>query len=170
MRQEYSRYVFLACPIPQSHAKTNDVNTQLIESPDKWALFEHLPSPTYAKGCFCILGDAAHATTPHCGAGAGFAIEDAYILAGLLSPDIIQSTSDIERAFRVYDESRRPRSQELVRRSHSQGMTFDMQGEDGVKLTEEGVRESLTNNMAWVWDVDLAAVLKDAKIRLRNFG
>jgi salicylate hydroxylase len=162
--------VFLACPIPQSHAKTNDVNTQLIESPEKWALFEHLSSPTYAKGCFCILGDAAHATTPHCGAGAGFAIEDAYILAGLLSPDIIQSTSDIERAFRVYDESRRPRSQELVRRSHSQGMTFDMQGEDGVKLTEEGVRESLTNNMAWVWDVDLAAVLKDAKIRLRNFG
>ena len=49
-------------------------------------------------------------------------------------------------------------------------MTFDMQGEDGVKLTEEEVRESLTNNMAWVWDVDLAAVLEDAKIRMKNFG
>jgi hypothetical protein len=47
-------------------------------------------------------------------------------------------------------------------------MTFDMQGKDGVKLTWEGVRDRLTNNMAWVWDVDLAAVLENGKLRLRK--
>ena len=40
---------------------------QLIDEPEKWALFNHLPAPTYAKGNLCILGDAAHATTPHLG-------------------------------------------------------------------------------------------------------
>jgi 2-polyprenyl-6-methoxyphenol hydroxylase-like FAD-dependent oxidoreductase len=38
-----------------------------MDKPDKWALFNHLPAPTYTKGSLCILGDAAHATTPHLG-------------------------------------------------------------------------------------------------------
>lgn len=40
---------------------------------DIWAIFdlgEHAP-PSYAKGRTAILGDAAHATSPHHGAGAG---------------------------------------------------------------------------------------------------
>lgn len=48
---------------------------QLMEKPDEWALFEHPPAPTYVKGKLAILGDAAHASTPHQGAGAGMAIE-----------------------------------------------------------------------------------------------
>lgn len=35
----------------------------------------------------CLLGDAAHATTPNMGQGAGQGIEDAYVLAKLLTAD-----------------------------------------------------------------------------------
>ncbi|RYO86846.1 hypothetical protein DL766_005674 [Monosporascus sp. MC13-8B] len=53
----------------------------------KWALFdtaEH-PAPYYARGRICVAGDAAHASSPHLGSGAGFGIEDALALAALLA-------------------------------------------------------------------------------------
>lgn len=45
-----------------------------------------LPSPWY-RGRVVLIGDAAHATTPHLGQGAGMAIEDAIVLAELLGQD-----------------------------------------------------------------------------------
>ena len=42
-----------------------------------------LPAPWY-RGRVLVLGDAAHATTPHLATGAGIAIEDAVVLAELL--------------------------------------------------------------------------------------
>lgn len=137
---------------------------ELIDKPEKWALFDHLPAPTYAKGNFCILGDAAHATTPHSGAGAGFAIEDVHLLSGLLTPDLIKSVSDIKHALQVYDEIRRPRSQELATRSRTQGMLMDLQSESGGAVSEEILKESLASNMRWVWEVDLGGMLENGKL------
>lgn len=54
---------------------------------DKWAIFDMLahPAPRYHEGArLCLAGDAAHAVGPHLGAGAGFGIEDACLLAELL--------------------------------------------------------------------------------------
>lgn len=45
-----------------------------------------LPSPWY-RGRVILIGDAAHATTPHCAYGAGLAVEDAVVLAELLQAD-----------------------------------------------------------------------------------
>lgn len=56
----------------------------LMEKPDVWALFDHPPARTYWKGRMCLLGDSAHASTPHQGAGAGMALEDAFVLSKLL--------------------------------------------------------------------------------------
>ncbi|KAI1818800.1 hypothetical protein GGS20DRAFT_526921 [Poronia punctata] len=36
------------------------------------------PTPTYANGRSCIIGDAAHTTSPYQGAGGGLAVEDAF--------------------------------------------------------------------------------------------
>lgn len=36
----------------------------LMQKPDVWALFDTPPAPTYCKGRICMLGDAAHASTP----------------------------------------------------------------------------------------------------------
>ena len=62
---EVLAFLFPFTSIPLS--ALSDYTLQLIDEPDKWALFNHLPAPTYAKANLCILGDAAHASTPHLG-------------------------------------------------------------------------------------------------------
>lgn len=101
----------------------------LVEKPDIWALFDHLPSSTYFhKGKICLLGDAAHASTPHHGAGAGMAIEDAMILSRLLGE--ITSAGQLEAAFKAYDTVRRPRSQRLVESSRRVARVYDFEDEE----------------------------------------
>jgi 2-polyprenyl-6-methoxyphenol hydroxylase-like FAD-dependent oxidoreductase len=50
------------------------------------------PLPAYHRGRVAILGDAAHAMTPHLGQGACQAIEDAVVLASV-APDLAAYTS-----------------------------------------------------------------------------
>jgi 2-polyprenyl-6-methoxyphenol hydroxylase-like FAD-dependent oxidoreductase len=46
-----------------------------------------LPQPWH-RGRAILIGDAAHATTPHLASGAGLAVEDALVLADLLASDL----------------------------------------------------------------------------------
>jgi 2-polyprenyl-6-methoxyphenol hydroxylase-like FAD-dependent oxidoreductase len=55
-----------------------------------------LPAPWY-RGRVVLIGDAAHATTPHLASGAGMAIEDGIVLA-----DEIQSRSSLDEALRNF--------------------------------------------------------------------
>ncbi|MBX9829039.1 MAG: FAD-dependent oxidoreductase [Xanthobacteraceae bacterium] len=43
--------------------------------------------PPWHRGRAILMGDAAHATTPHLASGAGLAVEDALVLADLLASD-----------------------------------------------------------------------------------
>jgi len=142
---------------------------ELIDEPDKWALFEHPACATYTHSTlpFCLLGDAAHATTPHLGAGAGFAIEDAYILSELLKsldPKSLNA-ANLNKAMKAYDEVRRPRSQELVVRSRKQGMLLDMMTEDGSEVEDWQPKliSELVPSPYWVWGVDFADMLESGK-------
>ena len=49
------------------------------------------------KGNIIVIGDAAHATTPHLGQGAGMAIEDSLVLAEELGNE--DSVTDAFNAF-----------------------------------------------------------------------
>ena len=102
-----------------------------LQKPDIWALFDHPPASTYysAKPLICLVGDAAHASTPHQGAGAGMGVEDAYVLSELLSR--CNTKDEIQKAFHAYDTVRRPRSQKLVKTSREAGMLWELEG-DGV--------------------------------------
>ncbi|KUJ19371.1 FAD/NAD(P)-binding domain-containing protein, partial [Mollisia scopiformis] len=142
---------------------------ELIDEPDKWALFDHLPAPTYVKGNFCLIGDAAHATTPHSGSGAGFAVEDAQLLSGLLTLEFIKSRRDIGYAFKAYDAIRRPRSQKLVTNSRQNGRTLELQDDDGELLDYERLAGRMEENMEWAWEVDLGAMLDEAKKLVKNY-
>ncbi|CZT02996.1 hypothetical protein WAI453_012220 [Rhynchosporium graminicola] len=132
----------------------------MMEKPDKWALFDHPPAPTFYKERFAILGDAAHATTPHQGAGAGQAIEDAFVLSNLLGQ--IKKTDDIEKAFHAYDAVRRPRSQKVVKTSREAGALYNFQDKElGTDL--EKVRRRLHERYNWIWDEDLPQHLRKAQ-------
>ena len=66
------------------------------------------------KGRVVLLGDAVHATTPHLGAGAGMAIEDAIVLA-----DELARAATPETAFRAYRDRRFERCAFTVRMSRA---------------------------------------------------
>lgn len=108
-----------------------------------WAIFDlgKNPPPAFAQGRVCLLGDAAHATSPHHGAGAGMCIEDAAVLAHLLSDPIVTGRGELERALEVYDSVRRERGSGLVQSSSHIGNTYEWLAEgiedDMVKIEAE---------------------------------
>lgn len=129
-----------------------------MQKPDVWALFQHPLCDTYTKGRVCLLGDAAHATTPHQGSGAGMCIEDSYIMANLIKE--AYSVEDVQRAFRAFDKTRHKRTQELITTSKEAGMLYDFElfGDDLDK-----VEENFMTRMRWIWDIDLEEQLQQAK-------
>ncbi len=131
-----------------------------MEKPDVWALFDHPPAPTYFKGRFALLGDAAHASTPHQGAGAGQAIEDAFILSKLLGQ--LNSAHEIERAFHAYDAIRRPRSQKVVATSRDAVKIYEFEDEKlGTDL--DMIKRTLEMRYNWIWEVNLLQQLNKAQ-------
>lgn len=131
----------------------------LLQHPDVWALFDHdPPARTYFRGRTCLCGDAAHASTPHQGAAAGMALEDAYVLSELLGALVRErrpnDDDDVAHAFRAYDHVRRPRTQRLVRTSREASEVYDLV-RDGVGDDAERVREDLRTRFGWIWDEDL---------------
>jgi 2-polyprenyl-6-methoxyphenol hydroxylase-like FAD-dependent oxidoreductase len=69
------------------------------------------PINSWFKGNVCLIGDAAHATTPNMGQGACQAIEDANILAQCLYK------YKPEMAFPLFQKLRKPKVQSVVKTS-----------------------------------------------------
>jgi 2-polyprenyl-6-methoxyphenol hydroxylase-like FAD-dependent oxidoreductase len=63
-------------------------------------IFDLQPIEAWVNGNVCLLGDAAHATTPNMGQGACQAIEDAYVLSHCLSMYPISSALDNYQTMR----------------------------------------------------------------------
>ena len=77
------------------------------------------PLSAYHRGAVAILGDAAHAMTPHLGQGANQAMEDGVTLAALVGPS--KGSAEVVTALAQYTALRAPRGADMVRRSHRMG-------------------------------------------------
>ena len=64
-----------------------------------------LPQPWH-RGRAILIGDAAHATTPHLASGAGLAAEDGLVLADCLAADLPLDEALGRFAARRYDRCR----------------------------------------------------------------
>lgn len=84
-----------------------------------------LPKP-WNKGRVLIIGDAAHATTPHLAQGAAMAIEDAVLLGDLLGRDEQLEDLLVEFVDRRFDRAR------YVVESSDQIARWEMQEWDGI--------------------------------------
>jgi len=93
---------------------------QVNYRPLEWIL---LPKPWY-RGRVVLIGDAAHATTPHLASGAGIAAEDGLVLA-----DEIARHDDIAGALHAFMERRFERARLVVENSVRIGDT-QMAGEE----------------------------------------
>ncbi|KAL9132105.1 MAG: hypothetical protein Q9217_000141 [Psora testacea] len=139
-------------------------NCHFICGPDTedlsvWALNDMPPAPVFASNCVCMLGDAAHATTPFQGSGAGQAIEDALVLSVLLAK--VTDKIQLPNAFSAYDQVRRPRSQKVVTTSRQAGNLIAMKL-DGVGPDKEKMRANLKTRMHWIWGRDLGSQNREA--------
>ncbi|KAI0662874.1 FAD/NAD-P-binding domain-containing protein [Cubamyces menziesii] len=86
----------------------------------KWAIHAVNQLPTFVDGRVALLGDAAHAMTPHQGVGAGQGFEDAYVLGRLLGQPGV-ALGNIPVPLKMYDEIRRPVAQNVAARSLKSG-------------------------------------------------
>lgn len=134
-----------------------------MQKPDIWALYYHPPADTFYKARICLLGDAAHATTPHHGAGAGMCLEDVLVLSNLLGE--IGDIRDVEKAFDVFNQARRERTLKNVRTSKEAGMLYDFEllGDD-----LDMVEQDFTSRMDWIWGHDLQTEVEQAKSMLKS--
>ncbi|KAJ3989844.1 FAD/NAD-P-binding domain-containing protein [Lentinula detonsa] len=99
-----------------------------IEKPTKWAIHHLRPLPFFVDGKVALLGDACHAMAPHEGAGAGQAIEDAFILAALLE-HATQET--IPFALEAYQHVRLPFANHVLKGSYDSGLMYEFNSEYG---------------------------------------
>ncbi|KAH8696031.1 putative salicylate hydroxylase [Talaromyces proteolyticus] len=133
-----------------------------MPDPSQWAIFEHPLISTFAKSRVAILGDAAHASTPHQGAGAGQAIEDAHVLAELLADPRVITPEHAAAAFQAYDAVRRPRSQRVVTTSKENAdllcLCHEEAGDDEQKL-----KDIWEERYRWLWDIDIKEQAEDAR-------
>jgi 2-polyprenyl-6-methoxyphenol hydroxylase-like FAD-dependent oxidoreductase len=67
---------------------------------------------TWHKGKICLMGDAAHATTPNMGQGANQAIESAWVLA-----DCLAKEAGYKTAFETYQNIRQTKATQIVKMS-----------------------------------------------------
>lgn len=67
---------------------------------------------TWHKDNTCLLGDAAHATTPNMGQGACQGIEDAYYISNLLAQNNLS-----QKTFKIFEQKRRAKVDYVVNTS-----------------------------------------------------
>ncbi|WP_167856799.1 FAD-dependent oxidoreductase [Hymenobacter aquaticus] len=74
------------------------------------------PIPSWSQGKVCLIGDAAHASTPYMGQGGCQAVEDAFALAQCLEQE-----ATVEQAFAAMQRLRRAKALHIVRTSRLMG-------------------------------------------------
>ncbi|TRM10558.1 monooxygenase [Lentibacillus cibarius] len=85
-------------------------------------IYDMQPLDSFVYGRVCLLGDAAHATTPNMGQGAGQAIEDAYELMRAIDEE-----TSLARALSRYDAKRVKKAKKVIKLSRQIGRAAQWQ-------------------------------------------
>jgi len=150
---------------------------QCIDHVSMWTINTLKALPIASHGAVALIGDAAHAMTPHQGSGAGQAIEDAYVLAALLTHSSTTRKS-IPRTLKIYEKVRLPHANEIQRRSRENGKLYEFasheqyphlssveaSGGDPDKLVKNIVSAAV-ENWKWAWTT-VVETEKEEAIRL----
>ena len=119
----------------------------------------HAKQPSsFFKGRAGLIGDAAHALTPHVGGGFGLAVEDCFVLAEVLrlvNPD--EHTIDqIAAAFSAFQEIRKSRFQQLSDSSMKAGQIWTSLYKETLSVEDlHDFNVEITSILKPVWDYDV---------------
>jgi len=105
------------------------------------------PIPKWCSENLCLIGDAAHATTPNMGQGACQAIEDAYIIGKLL-----EKTKDFNVVFEEFQNIRRKKVDNVVNTSWKIGKISQWEKGNSLRnfvmrLTPESTNQKLVEKI-----------------------
>jgi 2-polyprenyl-6-methoxyphenol hydroxylase-like FAD-dependent oxidoreductase len=92
------------------------------------------PTTLWYKENVCLIGDAAHATTPNMGQGACQAIEDAYVLSECLAKH------NVNKAFETFQKIRLPKAHLVVNTSWTIGKMAHLSNPLLIKLRNQIMR------------------------------
>ncbi len=102
------------------------------------------PIPKWYAENLCLIGDAAHATTPNMGQGACQAIEDAYIIGKLLEKD-----QDFNAIFEGFQNIRRKKVDYIVNTSQTIGKISQWERGNSIRnFLMSMIPESMNKKMA----------------------
>ncbi len=73
--------------------------------------------PNWCRNRVVLIGDAAHAISPHAGQGASVALEDSMYLAKLMK----DSNLPIERIFQLFEAHRKKRAEKMIKTARRNG-------------------------------------------------
>lgn len=115
--------------------------------------YDRPPERGWSSGRVCLIGDAAHPTTPNMGQGGCLALEDAMVLTKCL-----QNAAAPDKAFRDFENSRFARAKFINRRSLLFGRVGQWQNRFAVEvrdlLTKQTPPRSLERSLASVYDYE----------------
>ncbi|KAF9075535.1 hypothetical protein BDP27DRAFT_1415319 [Rhodocollybia butyracea] len=153
---------------------------KVMEDPTLWPILDLNPLETYVSRRIALLGDAAHrygdlfaAMSPHIGAGATTAIEDAYILGKIIANSTC-TAFNIHRALEIYNAIRQPYGNEIMRWAHEMGDCYEFNSPelrllgDGKEVSryERPTGEQLSlfrkaANKYWLWPTRIAGTIEE---------
>ncbi|KAG0703572.1 hypothetical protein DFH29DRAFT_916140 [Suillus ampliporus] len=139
------------------------------ENPTRWALHvvNELPLSAYDK--VVLIGDACHAMTPYSAAGAGQAIEDAFVLGRLLAHPLT-TLDHVPAALKAYQDVRLPFTQFVARESERTGdvLNVDVPNTDQEHEELEIRKEKVLGQLKWEDEGGAVADWLEAAIKLRE--
>ncbi|KAI1272481.1 hypothetical protein F5Y07DRAFT_300488 [Xylaria sp. FL0933] len=145
----------------------------LPEKLDKWAIFDMYdhPAPYYNVGAVALAGDAAHASGPHLGSGAGFGIEDGLVLATVLkaADEAVRANNSgkskvqISRdALTAYNTMRFDRDQWLPGATRQAVDLFQWMNKEVDRNDHDRYLSEVSVLYHTIWDNDIEAMVKAA--------
>jgi salicylate hydroxylase len=126
-----------------------------VDSWRKWALFTLTEGCEWHEGSVALLGDAVHGMLPFAAQGAGMAIEDAAVLAKVLSETPLEPGAQVAAALRRYGKMRRARVARVQQLARQQGRIYHMRG--AMALARDlAIRalgpQRMLARQAWIYD------------------
>jgi 2-polyprenyl-6-methoxyphenol hydroxylase-like FAD-dependent oxidoreductase len=132
------------------HAGWHDPIPQLIDAMEQivvTATLDVATLPTWSRGRTVLIGDAAHATSPHAGQGASIALEDAYRLVAAL-----REGHETSVAFQNFERERRPRAERIVALARRNGNQKKEFSPTGAWIRDRMIKFLMPFNMrGWDW-------------------
>lgn len=136
-------------PIPQMIQLATD--DQLVHDD----ILDIKPLSSFVSGHIALIGDAAHATTPNMGQGAGQAIEDALVLA-----NCFERNDDSSAAFQAYENKRVQRARKVIKMSRKIGSASQWEHPLSMALRNTLFQlvpsPVITQRLKFLYDIDLS--------------